>query len=196
VVTPGSAQDAYVAMVEENEIRVNLSLYERANIALRAAREGVFPTPRHAVLALFGSTTRSKRSKIGSFMTLVETLDPVLLHPSAIPEKLGLGLVRALQNDPELARKLKDRLIFAAPETVADELKILAGATAPSAPTLSRQAASGNGVPAPSNPTITAEDVMPGLRLRFEGGRIELSGDRVDDALYQRLRTWLAALQG
>ncbi|WP_238705121.1 ParB/RepB/Spo0J family partition protein [Parasedimentitalea marina] len=41
VIQPETAQDAYVAMVEENEIRVNLSHYERARIAVRALREGL-----------------------------------------------------------------------------------------------------------------------------------------------------------
>jgi len=40
--TPKDAGEAYVAMVEENEIRVGLSYYERARIAALAATRGAF----------------------------------------------------------------------------------------------------------------------------------------------------------
>ena len=39
---------------------------------------------------------------------------------------------------------------------------------------------------------------MPGLRVRFDRShhpRIELSGVRVDDALYRALKDWLVASQ-
>ena len=97
VVAPESAQAAYVAMVEENEIRVNLSHYERARIALRAVQEGVYESRREALLSLYNAAPRAKRSKIGSFMTLVERLDPVLCFPTAIPEKLGAGPVQGAE---------------------------------------------------------------------------------------------------
>ncbi len=84
VVAPDSRQDAYIAMVEENEIRANLSHYERARIALKSWQEGVYPTLRLSLQGLFGSVSRPKRSKIGSFTTIVEALDDVLRFPTAI----------------------------------------------------------------------------------------------------------------
>ena len=65
VVRPETAQDAYLSMVEENEIRVDVSHYERARIALKSVEQGVFPDQRAALRGLYASTTRSKRSKIG-----------------------------------------------------------------------------------------------------------------------------------
>ena len=41
---PETAADAYVTMVEENEIRLGLSHYERARVAALATARGVFPT--------------------------------------------------------------------------------------------------------------------------------------------------------
>ena len=41
---PDTAAEAYVAMVEENEIRLGLSYFERARIAAKAVEAGVFPT--------------------------------------------------------------------------------------------------------------------------------------------------------
>ncbi|RLE20036.1 MAG: chromosome partitioning protein ParB [Actinobacteria bacterium] len=205
VVDPDTAQDAYVAMVEENEIRVNLSLFERANIARRAAEEGIFPTAQRAVLALYASTTRSKRSKISTFVTLVEALDSVLRYPTAIPEKLGLTLARALGGDDGLRKRIRDRLMVDPPQSAAQELRILSAAmTRPkqadpecgpenspeNVPGVTRDVAS----PAPLAPG----EVVPGLRLRFDQGRpprIELSGVRADEALYRALKDWLAEMQ-
>lgn len=93
---PDSAADAYVAMVEENEIRLGLSYYERARIAARAVELGVFDSEKQALQRLFSNASRSRRSKIGSFLTLWRHLDGVLRFPAAIPERLGLGLEKAL----------------------------------------------------------------------------------------------------
>jgi hypothetical protein len=40
---PASSEEAYVAMVEENEIRLGLSYYERARIAAKSVEAGVYP---------------------------------------------------------------------------------------------------------------------------------------------------------
>ena len=209
VVNPDTVQDAYVAMVEENEIRVNLSLFERANIARRAAEEGIFPTARHAVLGLFESTTRSKRSKIHSFVTLVQALDSVLRFPAAIPEKLGLTLARALAADAGLAKTIRNRLFLEVPQNAADELRILALALTPvkdpvkAAKTLSQRTESQtepDTAPASSasysSVASRSEEVSAGLWMRLEPGRnarIELSGKKVDEALYRALKDWLVA---
>lgn len=108
---PKDAPEAYLAMVEENEIRVGLSYYERARIAVRAVQQGVFGSDREALQGLFGSASRAKRSKIGSFMALVRGLDEALRFPTAIPERLGLDLAKRLAEDPKLADALVLRLM-------------------------------------------------------------------------------------
>ncbi|HID66949.1 MAG TPA: chromosome partitioning protein ParB [Roseibacterium sp.] len=215
VISPDTAQDAYVAMVEENEVRVNLSLYERARIALHAAGEGVFPTARHAILALFETTPRAKRSKISSFVALVNALDLVLMHPKAISEKLGLQLVKALAADPELKEKLRARLTYEDPRSVADEQRILSeemmvsqqAMTVPEPesecadnPILESESGAESESdferpPASGLPYTRPDAVAPGLWLRFDNGtnpRIELSGSTVDHDLCQALKAWLA----
>lgn len=92
-----SAEAAYVAMVEENEIRVGLSYYERARVAARATERGVFPDEGAALRALFASASRPKRSRIGAFIALYRELDGCLRFPQAIPERLGLRLVDRLR---------------------------------------------------------------------------------------------------
>ncbi len=207
VVNPDTAQDAYVAMVEENEIRVNLSLFERANIARRATEEGLFPTAQRAVLALFATTTRSKRSKISTFVTLVAALDSMLCYPTAIPEKLGLTLAKALGEDDGLRQRIRHRLMVDPPQNAAQELRILSAAMVrpkeanpESASDVTRKEAPAPiSVPVPPAPRapvpLAPGEVVPGLRLRFDRGRhprIELSGVRANDALYRALKGWLA----
>ncbi|GAA6202866.1 ParB N-terminal domain-containing protein [Aquicoccus sp. SU-CL01552] len=221
VIAPESAQAAYVAMVEENEIRVNLSHYERARIALRALQEGVYDSRREALLSLYNAAPRAKRSKIGSFMTLVERLDPVLSFPTAIPEKLGLALSRALSEDADLAARLTTRLAATPAESAEAELRILAEAVEPPAPAPTAD-------PAPIEPASTFDPaptpapekgskrraetdirephvgptpgaplpiaVAPGVQLQFDRhrGEIALRGEAVDQTLFEALQAWLA----
>ncbi|MGR3621455.1 ParB/RepB/Spo0J family partition protein [Pseudophaeobacter sp.] len=209
VIRPDSAEAAYVAMVEENEIRVNLSHYERARIAVRALKEGVFPTQKKALQGLFANAPRAKRSKIGSFVTLVEALDAVLYFPAAISEKLGLALVRQMGEDAEFAPRLKAALQVAARPTAVEELAVLTAALedlqneqALKVP-LEPQPPEGPGAEiAPQIRQLAAEtapqerissQIAAGLRLGFQpdARRIELSGAAVDAKLVEDLKVWL-----
>ena len=120
---PETAADAYVAMVEENEIRLGLSQYERARVAARATARGVFPDEEAALRALFAGASRPKRSRIRSFLALYHGLDDALRFPAAIPERLGLALVERLREGrgPAIAAALTE----AAPATAAAELALL-----------------------------------------------------------------------
>ena len=185
---PETASDAYLAMVEENEIRADLSFYERARIAARAAEQGAFPTPRDAVRALFASASRAKRSKINSFLTLYDGLDDVLRHPSHISERLGLALAKALEAEPDLADRLRARMARA-PEGGASaelaaidaEIKRAAKKTPDTSKTVSNKAVS---------------SVSPKLDVtvsRSGQGHLVLSGDGVTEDFEADLKAWLLA---
>ncbi len=107
IVVPGDAAEAYRAMVEENEIRAGLSLYERARIVAKAVEAGVFPDSRDALLTLYAAASRAKRSKIKSALGVVEALDGALRFPTAHGERLLLDLSRALEGDAGLADRLR-----------------------------------------------------------------------------------------
>lgn len=94
---PENAAEAYVAMVEENEIRLGLGQYERARIAAIAARRGVFPSEPAALRALFATASRAKRSRIRAFIEIYHALDDALRFPAHLPERLGLRLVELLR---------------------------------------------------------------------------------------------------
>ena len=179
---PDQASDAYLAMVEENEIRVGLSYYERARIVAKAVAQGVFETEKQALQRLFHTASRPKRSKIGSFLAIVHALDGALRFPETVSERLGLSLSRALEDDPSLAPQLRGRLAEAAPKEPQAEQEILAAALEPPAP--ARPEA--EPVPAPDEP-------RPGVRVSTgKDGRLVLQGPGVDEALKARLLAWLA----
>ncbi|MFT6943655.1 MAG: ParB family chromosome partitioning protein [Yoonia sp.] len=69
---------AFAAMVEENEIRANLSHYERGRIAAIAAQKGAFESTETAVNILFNSASKSKRSKVRSFVGVFEMMGDLL----------------------------------------------------------------------------------------------------------------------
>lgn len=225
IIEPGSAEDAYVAMVEENEIRVNLSHYERARIAVRALHEGVFENQKLALQGLFANATRARRSKIGTFVTLVEALDDVLFYPTAITERLGLSLVREMELDAGFAETLRQELSLTDRPTAEVEvetlMRVLSAAQTP-APQAEGPDQSLNMTPQPVSPPLsnTAKpqprprarslsstmapgerlilNAGPGLRLGFspDEKKIELMGDGVSDQLMEELQDWLRRRQG
>lgn len=176
---PDQASDAYVAMVEENEIRVGLSFYERARIAAKAVEAGVYPDYRAALRALFAAASRAKRSKIGSFLTVVRALDGALRFPESIGERLGLQLAQALEADAELGARLQADLVkVPAPDAATEQARIAKAMQAPKSALTA---------------VIETIEPVPGLRLRAEKGRVVIEGKRADAALTQRLADWLKA---
>jgi ParB family transcriptional regulator, chromosome partitioning protein len=171
---PETAADAYCAMVEENEIRVGLSYYERARIVARSVAQGVFASQQAALAGLFAAASRAKRSKIGSFLKLYEALDDRLGFAPAIPERLGLALARRLEGEPDFAGRLRERLRKGAPADAAAELALLA------------RAAGGRDEAPAAAPAPAA------IRLAGEAGRLVLSGPGVTPGFRAALEAWLA----
>ncbi|UWP90786.1 ParB/RepB/Spo0J family partition protein [Aliiroseovarius crassostreae] len=89
--------DAFVAMVEENEVRSQLSHFERGRIAVISTQKGAFETVEGAVSALFASASKAKRSKVRSFAHVFEEMGDLMLFASELTEKQGLRLAGALR---------------------------------------------------------------------------------------------------
>lgn len=172
---PDTSQAAYQAMVEENEIRADLSFYERAQIAVAAVGQGVYPEPRAAVQALFAHAPSAKRSKISKFVTICLSLGDKLSFPTAIPEKLGLALAQALEADPTLAARLSEALRKTPPVDAAAERRTLERALKKQAP------------PAPRTAKV---GIAPGLMLEARAGRAVLSGPALDEAFLEALQAF------
>lgn len=174
---PESAAEAYRAMVEENEVRSDLSFFERAHIACKAVEEGVYPDVQAAVQGLFAASRAPKRSKIVAFTTLVSVLGDALAFPAAISEKVGLSLVAALKADPGFALRLKTALGDMPQRSQAKERAIIDAALR--AGTLKSSA------PDPAQ-------VARGILLTLHKDRIVLSGHSVDASLAEALKDWLS----
>ncbi|MCE6967128.1 ParB/RepB/Spo0J family partition protein [Cereibacter sphaeroides] len=202
---PETAAEAYVAMVEENEIRLGLSYFERARIAAKAVEAGVFPTEKAALQQLYASASRARRSKIGSFLGIYQALDGALRFPAALPERLGLALARRIEEEPDFAEGLAARLAAARPDTAEAELALIgeavAGAGQPdpasagAAPPEAASAPAPCDSPAPrrTRPAAAAAEIRPGVFLKgARGGELVLFGPAVDEGFRDRLRDWLA----
>ncbi len=98
---PDQMGGAFVAMVEENEIRQDLSHYERGRISVIAAQQGAFNSTEEAVAHMFAAASKAKRSKIRSFAMIFEELGDMLEFPEGMREKDGLRLATALRNGAE-----------------------------------------------------------------------------------------------
>jgi ParB family transcriptional regulator, chromosome partitioning protein len=155
---PDTVADAYVHMVEENEIRLGLSHYERARVAALATARGVFPTEKAALLALFATASRPKRSRIRAFLEIYHALDGALRFPAHLPERLGLALVELVRAGQ--GARIAAALAAADPATPDSELAALQALLKPQKPR-----------PAEVLPGITLEQSLRGqtLTLKLKG---------------------------
>lgn len=105
---PYEAGAIYTAMVEENELRAQISPYERGRIAVMAAGLGAFIDTDGAIETIFATASRAKRSKIRSFALVHEELGDMLNHPTDLSERNGLRLAHALREGfaPQLRHAL------------------------------------------------------------------------------------------
>lgn len=119
----GAGQAAYISMVEENEIRANLSHYERGRIAVLAAGQGVFPSVEAAVDVLFAAASKAKRSKVRSFAAVHAALGDLLQFPTGLTEKAGLSLAAGLRDGGQA--QLRAGLAAGDPQDAKSEWMIL-----------------------------------------------------------------------
>lgn len=200
---PASSEEAYVAMVEENEIRLGLSYYERARITAKAVEAGVFPSSKAALQSLFASASRAKRSKIGSFLALYQVLGDAVRFPQALTERVGLAMAKIVEADETAGDRLREALEESQTESFEAEQSLLSSfletesATASSFPPPSTSQ-----VPSPAEPSVRvvaepksvsdrAEEVCPGVYLTQTGNKLHLSGPGIDAEFRDRLEAWL-----
>jgi ParB family chromosome partitioning protein len=188
--SPEEASDAYRTMVDENEIRANLSHYERARVVIKAVDAGVFVDEEAGLAGLFGAVPRARRSKIRSFLVLVNALEGAVSFPDKISERAGLDIVQKIQADTEFGSRLRAALIEVASTDVAAEQavikSILASSSKPEKKALHKVMGSD---------MDAGEEVLgnlQGVRVsRLPNGALILSGAGVTDAFAQKLMAWL-----
>lgn len=187
---PNTAQSAYITMVEENEVRLGLSYYERARIAARAVDLGVFETEKQALQKLFAAASRARRSKIGSFLTIYRLLDEALMFPTTIPERLGLAVAKSLSDRPLEVVGLLDDLSATPSSNPATEQARLAAFVTGTRRVEQLQKDKADDV------TVNRE-VCPGVFLKAVDDQsklsLSLSGPNVNADLQSDLEKWLSA---
>ena len=179
---PAEAPALYTAMVEENELRAQITPYERGRIAVMSAVLGAFPDTDTAISTIFATASKAKKSKIRSFAYVHEELGEMLQFGPDLSERNGLRLAHALRDGwgPKMRHALIRSLGGAAEEWALLE-PILAAAEA---------AAAGDEKDRPSRggrPRRTPRAEALGPRLALSGG---LSMERIahDDGYSIRLR--------
>ncbi|MFD1344664.1 ParB/RepB/Spo0J family partition protein [Litorisediminicola beolgyonensis] len=182
---PSESAESYLAMVEENEIRADLSFYERARIVILATRQGVFPDTETALNTLFASVPRARRSKIRSFLVVVQALDGVLRFPEALTERLGLQLMKALDEDAGFAERLRAAGAAEPPADAGAERARIEACLEAQKQALKAETGS-------KNPGKRRMDAGGGITLVAEKGKLTLRG-RVDATLEADLLDWLRA---
>lgn len=174
-----AGRDAYVSMVEENEVRADLTPYERGRIAVLSAGQGVFSSVSDAVDVLFASVSKAKRSKVRSFALVHECLGDLLRYPASLTEKAGLQLASALRDGAQA--DLRVALDSSDCTSAAEEWGILNKALAERGKLAKDPSKGGRPNSNTRLPPIYIED---GAELRGElsvnGFRIELLGRKVD----------------
>ena len=95
--TPKSLPDALAAMVAENEIRADITPWEKAMLILNAVAEDIFPTPDAAIAALFTASNPTTRSRLRATVTVTEELNGILTDPTAYSLRQLLRIAAALK---------------------------------------------------------------------------------------------------
>ena len=108
VVPAKDLASSFISMVEENEVREDLSHFERGRIAVLAAREEAFKSTDDAIKSMFFSASKAKRSKIKSFAEIFEAFGDLLSFAEDMTERRGLRIVNALRQGGE--EQLRDAL--------------------------------------------------------------------------------------
>ncbi|SDX12997.1 ParB/RepB/Spo0J family partition protein [Roseicitreum antarcticum] len=180
----------YRRMVDENIVRKDLSFAEMATAALHYAADPA--TDAHdlkgAVGKLFQSAPYSKRSYIRAFARLLEVLGPTLMYPTEIPRALGVNVVRAIDEEPDLVRQIKSDLHDWDTRSISDELNVLRRysdldaldmeATVPAGSTAPRKPAAQKVNPARTKTTFDVRTRAGRVRCTAGVGRLEIKLDR------------------
>lgn len=188
---PETSAAAYVAMVEENEIRVGLSFFERARIVVQAVDQGVYRNEKTALQGLFSTARPAKRSKIKSFIPVVRQLGDILCFPTHIPERTGLALSKALTQDAGFAERLAGVLQAGKPAAAQDEALLLAEALKGSLRAATEPVSESVCQPVKPAETQLVLDLIPGVRLSARRGRVVLDGGEVTPGFIERLQDWV-----
>jgi ParB family chromosome partitioning protein len=87
---------ALAAMVEENEIRADLSPFERGLIAVTARNQGAFTSIEEAVEKLYPNATKEKRYRLRTLAQVAEEMQAYLTAPEKLTHRQLVRIARAI----------------------------------------------------------------------------------------------------
>ncbi|MEO0918752.1 MAG: ParB N-terminal domain-containing protein, partial [Pseudomonadota bacterium] len=184
--TPRDSHVHIAQMVEENEVRADLSHFERGRIAALAAQGGVFVNVEAAVKQLFPVASKAKRSKIRSFASIFEELGDLLDFPEALTERQGLQVAAALRDGAEHA--LRDALALHSSETAKEEWARIATVLEGLAPSPKDPSRGGRPSSQPDRSRRSVVDTPRGVQIVWEplksgGYALRLNGRVEEDEI-------------
>ena len=95
--SPASVADAMAAMVAENEIRCDLSPWDKGCLLVRSVDEGIFDSVEAAANALHPAITRQKRFVFRTYASVVAELQDQITTPETLTHSQMLRLGAALR---------------------------------------------------------------------------------------------------
>lgn len=95
--TPASIPAAMAAMVAENEVRADITPWEKGKTLIVATQSGIFDTVEAACATLHPTATRQKRARLRAFAEVVEELDGSIATPEALTTRQMHHLSAALR---------------------------------------------------------------------------------------------------
>ncbi|QIE54139.1 ParB N-terminal domain-containing protein [Pikeienuella piscinae] len=96
---PESEQDMLRRIVEENDVRRDVSPWEKARVAVSAADRGYFESVESAVDALYSTASPMKRSRIRAATRAVILLDDYLADPWRLSERQCARIAAAAERE-------------------------------------------------------------------------------------------------
>jgi ParB family chromosome partitioning protein len=190
--SPASIGDALAAMVTENEMRAQITPWEKARLILTCLDSALFDTPDAAIDGLFPALSRQKRSRLRGHLRVAETFGNRL----STPERLSVARLDRLAS--ALRAGWEDLLLNALPDSQSHTLESQWAALNPVIHEALNPPRSGSAAePAPGTPraprrmlqirrglTVRRELTRTGWILRFSGPEARSPG-LIDDVLDQ-----------
>ena len=97
--TPVDFPAALAAMVTENEIRTQITPWEKADLILQSVALAIFDTPDAAIAKLFPEATATARSRLRAIASVVEALSEVMTDGPSYSLRQLLRIASALRAD-------------------------------------------------------------------------------------------------
>ncbi|MDO8982510.1 ParB N-terminal domain-containing protein [Cypionkella sp.] len=183
--TPASIPDAMAQMIAENEIRENLTPWERGLTLATCVAQDLFPTIDAAIAALHPTATKQKRTRLRTLALVAEELEDAFTTPELLSQNQIERLAAALRGGltPLIHQILKENRRASLPSQWAALIPTLTEALAPETdPTPTKPGRPRRLLTLKQGLTIRREKCIGGWSLKFTGPHAR-SGGLMDDVM-------------